>query len=577
MGSKHNYANFFTLLHQIMTFGNIAQFLWWLWLFMLWIIFFDESSRKVVSGWIKKAIKKATNNIFKSLWIWFFATILFQGSSAVLLILESFVSAGMIEFSHAAKIILWCNMGSSAVWIILETLWLEFDLMTIALPALWISVLLYFLLKSDKIKNVLKIIIWLCLIFLWLDYMNTWMSVVAQYADFAAWANHSIFLFFIIWLVWTLIVQSSSITIVLTLSAANAGIIDYRMWIMLLLWAFIWTTGTAVLWCLEWWHLKKQVAATQVIFNIMVATLWIISLPWIVRLLNKLPVSKLVWLEIFVIGWKVLCVAIMLPFINKYTAWIKKLFPKRDFDFGLHTKNTSPKILDAAFPALHDDITLITKRVLKHCLNTRHLDEMKLIENDFNLELLDKCSTMYSNDELRAQYDEIKEIEQLLLVFITKIRQNIDNKFDLDRLDQYQESLSCIVYATKYMKDVHKTIWRRKDSDNKYLINAYVEFKKILIQLYHDVLRILDGWYNESIVRKMDKLVKEIKDVVDKKALNPLIDNLKESKNDSTIISDTLYMDHYFHISCKNIVLAIANLYGKEFLAKDADVAENLG
>jgi hypothetical protein len=148
----------------------------------------------------------------------------------------------------------------------------------------------------------------------------------------------------------------------------------------------------------------------------------------------------------------------MLPFINKYTARIKKLFPKKDFDFGLRIKNTSPTVLAAAFQALQDDIVLIIKRVTKHCLNTWNLDEKKLIENDFNLNLLGKCSTLYSYDELRTQYDEIKEIEQLLLVFISKVRQNIDNKFDLDKLDQYQESLSCIVYATKYMKDVHKTI-----------------------------------------------------------------------------------------------------------------------
>ena len=560
-----------------MTFGNIAQFLWWLGLFMLWIIFFDESSRKVVSGGIKNAIKKATNNIFKSLWIWFIATILFQGSSAVLLILESFVSAWMIEFSHAVKIILWCNMGSSAVGIILETLWVEFDLMSIALPALWISVLLYFLLKSDKIKNVLKIVIWLCLIFLGLDYMNTGMWVMAQYADFAAWANHSIFLFFAIWLIWTIIVQSSSISIVLTLSAANAGLIDYRMWIMLLLWAFIWTTATAVLGCLEWWHLKKQVAATQVIFNIMVALFWMIALPWIVRLLNKLPVSTFVWLEIFVIWWKVLCVAIMLPFIKKYTSRIKKLFPKKDFDFGLCIQNTSPKVLDAVFPALKEDLILILKRVFKHCLNTRNIDEKKLIENDFNLNLLNKYMVVFSNDELRSQYDEIKEIEQLLLVFMTKARQNIDNKFDFDKLNLYQDSLSSTVYATKYMKDVHKTILKLKDSDNKYLINTYKEFKKILIQLYRYVLNMIDRWYDESIVTKIEKLVEQIKDVVDKEALNPLIDNLKESKNDATIISDTLYVDHYFHLACLSLVSALANLYWKEsFHLNDAKIFETM-
>ena len=478
---------------------------------MLGIVFFDESSRKVVSGGIKKAIKKATNNILKSLWIWFLATILFQWSSAVLLILESFVSAWIIEFSHAARIILWANIGSSVVWVILETLWLGFDLMNVALPALWISVLLYFILKSDKIKNVLKIVIWLCLIFLGLDFMNTWMWVMAQYADFQAWANHSIFLFFIIWLFGTIIVQSSSITMVLTLSAANAGLIDYRMWVMLLLWAFVWTTATALLWCLEWWHLKKQVAMTQVIFNIMVATLWIISLP------------------------------------------------------------------SATFPALQQDLILILKRVFKHCLNTRNIDEKKLIENDFNLNLLDKYTVIFSNDELRLQYDEIKEIEQLLLVFMTKVRQNIDNKFDFDKLNLYQESLSSIVYATKYMKDVHKTIWKLKDSDNKYLINLYADFKKILIQLYRNVLSMIDRWYDESLVTKIQKLVEQIKDVVDKKALNPLIDNLKESKNDATIISDTLYVDHYFHLACLSLVAALADLYGKDsFLLNDAKIFEKM-
>ncbi|MBO4517056.1 hypothetical protein J5751_06620 [bacterium] len=124
----------------------------------------------------------------------------------------------------------------------------------------------------------------------------------------------------------------------------------------------------------------------------------------------------------------------------------------------MYTKNTSPKIIDAAFPALHEDLLIIFKRVFKHCLNTRNIDEKKLIESDFNLNLLKKDTTVYGNDELRVQYEEIKQIEQQLLVFISKVRQNIDNKFDLETLDLYQEALSSIVYATKYMKDAHKTI-----------------------------------------------------------------------------------------------------------------------
>ena len=110
----------------------------------------------------------------------------------------------------------------------------------------------------------------------------------------------------------------------------------------------------------------------------------------------------------------------------------------------------------------------------------------------------------------------------------------------------------------------HKTIWKLKESDNKYLINIYSEFKKILVQLYQNILKIIDRWYDESLVNKIETLIRQIKDVVDKKALNPLIDNLKESKDDATIISDTLYMDHYFHLACISLFSALTNLYGKE-------------
>ena len=88
---------------------------------------------------------------------------------------------------------------------------------------------------------------------------------------------------------------------------------------------------------------------------------------------------------------------------------------------------------------------------------------------------------------------------------------------------------------------------------------------------------MIDRGYDESLVTKIENLIEKIKDVVDKKALNPLIDNLKESKNDATIISDTLYVDHYFHLACLSLVAALANLYGKDFFhLNDAKLFEKM-
>ena len=97
----------------------------------------------------------------------------------------------------------------------------------------------------------------------------------------------------------------------------------------------------------------------------MVSILGIILLPVLVRLLNKLPVEPFVWLSIFAIGYKLICVLFMIPFVDKFKDRIKKLFPKKDFDFGLYIQSTSPKIIDATFSALQHDLVFLLKKVLK--------------------------------------------------------------------------------------------------------------------------------------------------------------------------------------------------------------------
>ena len=352
---------------------------------MLWIIFFDEATKKMVSWWIKHVIKKATNNLFKTVWIWFFATIILQWSSAVLLILESFVSAGMMEFTHAARVIMWANIWSSAIGVILWSLWLEFDLAAYALPLLGALAFALLIIKSDKAKNILKIVIWLCLIFVWLWYMNDWMAFVANAVDFVKLSSCSIALFYFVGLFGTMIMQSSAITIALTLSAASVWLVDYRMWIMMLLWCFLWTTSTPVLWCIKWWYLKKQVAATQVIFNAVLSVFGIALLPVFVWLMNKITSDVVLGLSIFTLLFKIVWVALMLPFLNKFIALIQKRFPKKNPNFGLNIEWVSPTVIPAWLHALEQDLLFVLKKVLKHALNTWNTREKDLNTKNYNV------------------------------------------------------------------------------------------------------------------------------------------------------------------------------------------------
>lgn len=553
-----------------MSFENIALFLWGLWLFMLWIIFFDEATKKMVSGWIKKIIKKATNNLFKTLWIGFLATIILQWSSAVLLILESFVSAWMLEFTHAARVIMWCNVWSSAIWVILWSLWLEFDLASYALPLMWILALCLLIIKSDKTKNILKILIWLCLVFVWLWYMNDWMAFVANSVDFVSLSSHSILLFYAVWLFATIIMQSSAITIALVLSAASVWLVDYRMWIMLLLWCFLWTTSTPALWCIRWWYLKKQVAATQVIFNAVLSVIWIATLPFWSFIMEKLFPDIVIWLSAFALIFKAVFVIIMLPFLNKYVWFIQKLFPKKDSHLWLAIKEVSPNVSEAWLNAVRDDLKKLIKRVFHHMINTRNMDKAVLDDNFDSVQIV-QYDKVYWKDELRAQYDEIKEIEQLILVFLLNMKSNIKDKSDMKEADSYSLVLSHIIRSDKYMKDIHKTIEKLKDSDNEYLMNIYNEYRIILLQLFRSSIDLLRNGADEKKLKNFEFMMSRIKNVADEDSINSFVMNSGYSKYDSTVLSDLLYMNQHFYLSCFSLLSALSELYGVRMLPTEVE------
>lgn len=541
---------------------------------MLWIIFFDEATKKMVSKWIKKIIKKATDSWRKTLWIGFLATIILQWSSAVLLILESFVSVGMMEFSHAARVIMWCNIWSSAIGVILWSLWLEFDLASYALPLMWVLAFLLLILKSDRSKNILKIAIWLCLIFVWLWYMNDGMAFVADTVDFVKLSTYPVIVFYFVWLFATIIMQSSAITIALTLSAASVGLVDYRMWIMLLLWCFLWTTSTAVLGCIKWWYLKKQVAATQVTFNAILSVIWIATLPALVRCMQKITSDIVLGLSVFALLFKAVAVTIMLPFLSKFTWLIEKWFPKKETNFNLHIQNVSPKIVDAGFLALDNDLESLLRRVLKHSLNTRDIDEKKVLAEDFDSYNLKKYEVVYDKEKLREMYDEIKEIWQILWVYAFKLKANTTKKADAEQVAEYYDILSKFISATKYMKDVHSTIEKIQDSDNVFLKTVYKEFVIILIELYRNIIDIMENWLTNEAIANIENRWLRIWSIVNEQSLQQYI-NENSAKMESTILPNILHTSRYFYLSCSSLVSGFAHLYQIEGLSINEHLDED--
>lgn len=135
---------------------------------------------------------------------------------------------------------------------------------------------------------------------------------------------------------------------------------------------------------------------------------------------------------------------------------------------------------------------MLIHRVLKHILNTWSIDENDIKGKNVDIKHLAEYDKSYANEDLRSQYDEIKEIAQHLFIFLSNLKSNASKTKDIVLIDKYHHSLSCMIRTIKYIKDVHKTIAKLKESDDKFLTYIYDEFKVVLISIYKDIEKISD-------------------------------------------------------------------------------------
>lgn len=548
-----------------MSWQEISYLVGGLWMFLFGVSLFEDAIKNLATKSFRNLIKNATNTLFKSIGTGVFATAILQSSAVVSLMAVSFVGAGVLDFSHAIWIILWTNIWAPIADIVLGNLWLRFSLSSLALPLIGLSSLFLLIFsRSTKLKNIFKIFIGLWLLFLWLGYMRDSMLSLASSVDLLQYINLPLFIYFLLWLVLTILMQSSSATIVLVLTAASSGIIDYRMWIPLILWAFLWTTLTVVLWSLGWNYLKKQVAFSHVFFNLFSVILWFIFFPIIVVALQAITFNTIVWLSIFAIWFKILCVLIVTPFIWLFVRFLQKLFPEKKTILWLAIDNVSPNVIDASFLAIHNDSIFLIKKVFKYILNIWLIDEKEVLKkNGKKISLIDKeyCIDI---EKLDQQYVFIKKIEQSLIGFSTNVKRNSLSWKDIDQMSSYFLIISNIVYAAKYMKDIRQNIENLQMNSDIWFQDRYKEFRGVLIELYKNISEVIDGKHDNELLQHIVVLLKKIH-MVDQDFLNSFSQATVKTKSEQLALSDLLHINRSFYLSSVSLVSSLQDL----FLSKD--------
>ncbi len=250
-------------------------------LFLYGMKIMSEGLQKVAGNRMRTILSAMTANRFAGVCTGLLITALIQSSSATTVMVVSFVNAGLLSLTQAISVIMGANIGTTmTVWII-SFLGFAVDISVFAIPLIGVAMPLVFSSKSKR-RSIGEFIIGFSLLFMGLTFLKDSvpdiqsspevLSFLKEYSDMG---YGSVLLFFLVGALLTIIVQSSSATVAITLVMCSKGWISFEVATAMVLGENLGTTITANLAALSGNVSAKRAALAHFVFN-MFGVIWML-------------------------------------------------------------------------------------------------------------------------------------------------------------------------------------------------------------------------------------------------------------------------------------------------------------
>ena len=230
--------------------------------------------QKAAGDKLRTFLSAMTSNPAKGVLTGLGVTSIIQSSSATTVMVVSFVNAGLLTLAQAISVIMGANIGTTVTaWMVA---WLGFkaDISILAVPLMLLG-FLFSNSKKNQRQNIGELIVGFSLLFLGLSFMKESvpdLRETPQVLEFVTtWASHgfgSVLLFLAFGTVLTLVLQSSSATMAITLIMLSMGWIPFHMACAMVLGENIGTTITANIAASIGNTQAKRAAMSHTIFNV---------------------------------------------------------------------------------------------------------------------------------------------------------------------------------------------------------------------------------------------------------------------------------------------------------------------
>jgi len=473
------------LLSQKLIFGLMGG----LGLFLFGMKIMSEGLQKVAGVRMRKILAALTNNRYVAAFVGLAVTAIIQSSSATTVMVVGFVNAGLMSLIQAIGVVLGANVGTTVTAQLIA-----FKITKFALPAIGVGVGLKLFSKRKDFVYIGEIILGFGILFYGLSVMKHAFDPVKASSEFRhifTLVGDNPLLAVAVGAILTVIVQSSSATIGITLALASSGLLSFEGSMALILGENIGTTITANLAAIGTNIAARRTALSHFLFNFLGVAYMLIFFPYFIEFISWLTPGDPDFIVTTqqqatslgaAIGDKpyiarhianthtlfnILNVIIFLPIIGILAKLSTRMIPGDDVEIDYHLKFIDSRVLNTP-PLALSQARSETNRMALLCVEC--LDDTLTFIKNKDTKLL---------EGLRKKEDLIDLLQREILDFLVAVSQRPISQ----ELSKEISSLMHMVNDLEKVGDYCENLWelgeRKIDQKVKFSDMANVEFEDL--------------------------------------------------------------------------------------------------
>ena len=541
-------------------------------IFLVGMLFMEDGFKLFTGGMLRKILKRTTDTVPKAIMSGFVATALVQSSSLTSVIAISFLSAELLQLSQAVGIIFGANIGTTATAWIVAAFGMKIDIGSYGMPMIVFGVLLSFF-QQPAYRGLGKVLLGLGFIFLGIAYMKDGFETLKSGIDLGSYAMAGplgVAVYILVGMIATVIIQSSSATLALIITALATGQIEYVNALALAIGANIGTTVTAILGALTSNENGKRLAVAHLIFNTvtaLVAAIFITQFQALVELIcDAVGIGKenmVLRLSVFHTLFNTTGVLLVTPFISPMVRFLETLFlftgERRGTPAYLDhevIKAPGPAITALARETMHL-YDIVCHTILK-ALQLRKQEVFSTSELRRVVESVDGTDQV----DINAIYDQrIKRLYGAILQYGAWAEKEMNHD---QREEVYRIKLASreIVEAVKDIRELQKNLARYMRGENSAIKGEY----NFLREKLADTLRTIEKarLAPQSLeASRMILAAKEENKRLDDIATRRLSSLLRDEKINDRMASSLMNDSSYTRMVAKNLLKSAMILWGR--------------